>query len=854
MAFLRHLDVKGRLWIALALLTLSTISVGVIGWYSLDRADSHIQILHRQTLAQVAQSLELSKQSSGIATSAPFLLNYRSQYLIDREGNALIETLEHVESNWPSLRDGTSSAVYAFETEITDAIGRMRKAVEDLIGAANGQNEERNVTQGRLEEIRKLEREFYGRSTDPDLAASSRQTWFSLQAMSNALSGAAHSKNLLGVGEYHRRYEALLARMMEASLSAEPEGFVSELEDMAEGAQGLFEIRRRELTHRLDAQNALFRIRQQAVYISDLSARFAKNAEDFLSRGRLETSSQLNVTKVLIVFSGLVSISIALASAFFVSRYITANIEAITDAMARLAQGDRSSKLTLKISANDEIAKLIQSFRMFRANTLRLDRSNRQLNRKNALFERVFDNITDGVAITSDEGHMEAVNASFRTVLKLPAHQPLRNKTLEEVLSNSVFAADMHKFDGQQGLGAFSNLVGSDGSIVEMRYSPLADGGGVWLFSDATERRKVEERLTQIRHIEGLGKVSGEVAHDFGNILSSITANIHLFEQHSRDETSAKFVDRISNATEMGTSLVQRLLAFARKQALSPELVDLNFLIDGLSDLIGIGLKDEVELEINLGSEALIAKVDPGQMENAILNLCLNSNQAIDGVGKITLTTKRDAHGNAVIEVSDNGVGMNESIQERAFEPFYSDRSDGSSGTGLGLAMVYGFIKQSGGDIEIESAPNKGTAIRMILPPIAEDTVSEPLPAGLCRALVIEDDATDRQAALRILGNLGIEAHSVANYEEAEKAIRSDLSFDLLLSDLHLDNGKEAWPLVQLCLDQRDGTDIIVVSGHMPKHHPFSKQRDDSPVLCLAKPLSEDLMRDVIAREESRVG
>ena len=202
-----------------------------------------------------------------------------------------------------------------------------------------------------------------------------------------------------------------------------------------------------------------------------------------------------------------------------------------------------------------------------------------------------------------------------------------------------------------------------------------------------------------------------------------------------------------------------------------------------------------------------------------------------------------------MIEVSDNGVGMNESIQERAFEPFYSDRSDGSSGTGLGLAMVYGFIKQSGGDIEIESAPNKGTSIRLILPPVEEQSAREPLPAGLRRALVIEDDATDRQAALRILGNLGIETHSVANYDEAEKAIRSDLSFDLLLSDLHLDNGKEAWPLVQLCLDQRIGTDIIVVSGHMPKHHPFSKERDDNPVLCLAKPLSEDLIRDVMARQ-----
>ncbi|TLP49284.1 HAMP domain-containing protein [Cohaesibacter sp. CAU 1516] len=851
MTFLPPLDIKGRLSMALALLTLSTISVGAIAWYGLDRANTQMQALHSQTLAQVAKSLELSKRSSDIATSAPFLLNYRSQYLIDREGQSLITTLEHIVSNWPSQTGGASSPIYAYEAEISDAIGQMQAATKDLIGSANGLNYERNVTQIRVDSIRKLERDFYGHAIADDAIDGDRSTWFLLQALSNALSGAAHSKNLLGVGEYHRRYQTLLTQMRNRSLRQSQTKAIARLAWLADGSQGLFEIRRRELSHRLAAQNALFRIRLQAVYISDLSARFAENAENFLSQGRRETSNNLDVIKVLILFGGLLSIGIALASAFFVSRYVTANIEAITHAMVRLARGDRSTKLSLKISANDEIAKLIHSFRKFRATTLRLDRSNRQLKLKNALFERVFGNITDGVAITSEDGRITAVNDSFANVLKLSHGEPIGNRSLDGLLAQTVFAEDVPDCLRLDAFEGFSVLAGSDGSIIEVRHSPLVDGGGVWLFSDATERKRVEERLTQIRHIEGLGKVSGEVAHDFGNVLSSITANIHLFERYPDRDKAQDFIDRIKNATEIGTSLVQRLLAFARKQALAPELLDLTELIEGLSDLISVGLKEDVCFETRIAPSPLMVKVDPGQLENAVLNLCINSNQAIDQSGKIVLEVGQDDNGNAYIEVSDNGVGMSNNTKERAFEPFYSERSDGSSGTGLGLAMVYGFIKQSGGDIEIDSAPEKGTKIRLILPLASPETVVPDFSAQELRALVIEDNPSDRHLAERLLSSLGVSAHSAPTYSDAEAVIVSQEGFDLLISDLHLNDDRLAWPLIEQALQTRPGLSVLLISGHMPAHHPFQDANKFPTVHCFAKPLNSEILIDILSSRTS---
>ena len=282
--------------------------------------------------------------------------------------------------------------------------------------------------------------------------------------------------------------------------------------------------------------------------------------------------------------------------------------------------------------------------------------------------------------------------------------------------------------------------------------------------------------------------------------------------------------------TEIGASLVQRLLAFARKQALSPELIDLNLLVEGLSDLISIGLKDGVELETHFEDSPLNVRVDPGQLENAILNLCLNSNQAIDREGRIILRVRASVQGNAVIEVSDNGVGMNETIKERAFEPFYSDRPDGSLGTGLGLPMVYGFIKQSGGDIEIESTPSQGTTIRLRLPLADQKLEQGPLAYEGLRALVIEDDPSDRQTAIQILSALGIESETKATFNGGEEAIRSDHAYDFILSDLHLDDGKEAWPLAQMSIEKRPQTGIFIMSGHLPRKHPFSDGHASSAV------------------------
>lgn len=828
--FLRP-DIRQRLWIALAALAVSTLFVGGVAWYALDRADQRLDQLHRQTLAEVARALRLSKQSSDIATSAPFLLNVSSQYLIEREGQMLAETLDQIATDWPSEARREGAQVYAFTQEIAAAISVMKTAIGELALTAETLNQERSRAQELLVSLRHTEARLHNHASNQRLTEVERHQWLSLQGMANELVRAGLAHNLMSVGEYRRNYQNLL-RGLSRPASPLIRRTLAQMQTRANAPEGLFETRRKELARQLEAQNALFRIRRNATVINELSAEFAANAEQFLARERVETASTIAFAKAVILLLGLSSVALALTSAIYVSSYVTGNIRAISAAMLRLAEGDRSTELRRRRTGDDEIGKLHHSFRVFRANALRLDRSYRRLNRQNALFEKVFLNISDGVAITDDHGNITAVNPNFAATLRLAPDVPLTGNRPEDLLAQSPIFATLPDLTPHP--GGFVELAGADGTVLDLRRSHLPDGGMVWLFHDATERRRIEERLHQIQHIEALGKVSGEVAHDFGNVLSSVAANLHLIEQQSTCDNP--FVDRMRNALDMGTALVQRLLAFARKQQLEPEVIDLSELVAGLSDLIGIGLKEQVTLDTQLPDGPLHVRVDPGQLESAVLNLCLNSNHAIEDAGQITLSVQSRPNDQAVVTVGDSGTGMDPATLARAFEPFFTARPDGT-GTGLGLPMVYGFMKQSGGDVEIDSTPEHGTEIRLVFP-LAQAETQPASPAG--RALLVEDDAMAQAHAQRQLQVAGFTVHPVSSFDAAAEAIATG-GYDLLLTDLHLGTDQTGWPLVAQSRAHHPAVPVIVLSGRLPQIHPYSDGQDPL-VTCLPKPLTSEAL------------
>ena len=806
---MKRFSVRSRLLTALALLAVAVLTVGVIAWGALTRGNDRMDRLLAETLTGVDRALTLSRQAADLATLAPYLLTLESPFRIAQEGQAATALVDGLLAGLPQ------------GDPLRGSLGVTRDAIAGLVRDTSLRAGLRDSALRLNAELAAAERRYAAQSARVTAPLQERQDWLVLQRTAAALLGAGRAENLVGVGEFQRDYTRLILRLP-GQRPADEAAALARLKTIAEGPQGLFELRRLELARQIGAEAALVRIRQGAATVTSHAAAATTLAQSAIAAERASTATAIALAKSTLLLVVLASAALALAAALYVSGYVTANLWAISDAMIRLASGDRQTRLPRGEGQGDEIGKLFHAFRTFRANALRLDRSHRQMVQRTALFENMMAGISDGVAILSDQGQIVAQNARLAPVLRV---DPAR-LTGRPQLTDVIASAGWQSGDSHAGLGLLSL---DDGHHAELRESALPGGGSVVLISDATERRQLEDRLRQIQRIEALGKVSGEVAHDFGNILSTISGSLHLMDS-APPERQGMLRQTVASAVDLGAALTGRLLAFARRQHLEPELLDLPGLVDGIVDLVSLALPDRVDLVVRTTSGPLPVLVDPGQLESAILNLCLNAGQAIDGAGRVTLTVS-DEVDQAVIEVADTGAGMPPEILAHAMEPFFTARADGT-GTGLGLAMVYGFIRQSGGDIVISSAPGQGTTVRLTLPRQVGAPVALPT---LGTVLLVEDDATDRNTAVNLLTPI---TKTLLLAEESTDALRqmSD-PLALIVTDLSLGGRIDGWRLAETALDRWPEARAIVVSGHLPEVDPLSS-RFPGRISTLAKPLT----------------
>lgn len=820
----RVLSVRARLFFALAALTFATFFVGAIAWAALDRTTSRVERLHDVTLSAVDGALMLSRRAAAIATRAPYMLLLNSPFRIAQEGEETMRLIEQV-------RGGLAA-----DSPLHPVLDDMRASTQTLVGHMEDRARYRDRTLRLNAELARMERRFTLRAAGAEAPLAERQDWFTLERLAAALIGAGRAENLISVGEFQREYHRL---RLVANTDGMRDGIddLARLRTIAEGREGLFELRRLELQHMISAQGALVRVRQGTAALIEEAERVTAGAQAAIAAERVDTTSAISLQKSTILVVSLGSAALALAAALYVSGHVTGNLKAISDAMMRLAAGDRSTRLPRGEGAGDEIGKLFYAFRTFRANALRLDRSNRRLARRTAMFDNMMRGISDGVAILSETGTIVARNDRLAEVLRIAPQALVSHPSLDAL-------ADAAGWRPDTGPAGEHRLTAPDGRHLLRRSSPLPGGGEVVLLADVTEQRQVEDRNEQIRRIEALGKVTGEVAHDFGNILSTINGSLHLIDK-APPARQRELIDAIANAAEIGTALVERLLAFARRQRLSPEAVELGALVEGIADLVALAINDEIELKVEIADPHLVVRVDPGQLESALLNLCLNAAQAIVGAGRITLRVIAPPDG-AVIEVVDTGHGMSPDVLDHAMEPFYSARDDGS-GTGLGLAMVYGFINQSGGSMQILSEPGEGTRVRLSLPCLSADETArgEPAPGLLwSRVLVVEDNPADLAAHRQALRHRAGEIVTATSLEAGLGQLGKD-RFDLVVTDLSLDGTPGGWQIAEAALDRGAAQAVAVISGRLPDRIPLG-DRFGRALIALPKPLDAETLASAL--------
>jgi signal transduction histidine kinase len=365
------------------------------------------------------------------------------------------------------------------------------------------------------------------------------------------------------------------------------------------------------------------------------------------------------------------------------------------------------------------------------------------------------------------------------------------------------------------------------------------------LEKETEERRRAEAALVQSQKMEAVGQLTGGVAHDFNNLLSVIVGTLDLMETMAEDNPRlSRFIAMAQGAAKRGGTLTQQLLAFARRQVLTPQVVDLNELIQEYQGLLRRAVGEAVEVETRLCEQPCRCHIDPVHFETAILNLAMNARDAMPSGGTLTIATAlsatpRDHSRGACVQftMSDTGSGIPPEIVNRVFEPFFTTKELGK-GTGLGLSQVYGFVRQSGGDIEIESAVGSGTNIRVFLPLSAEPVDAreqEPgeapgLPTGCETVLVVEDDREVLDVVLASLHSLGYRTHVAQSGADALAILRT-ANVDLLFTDLVMPGGMSGVELARAAREGRPDLKVLMTSGYTAHPSIEDARPDGFPML-----------------------
>jgi PAS domain S-box-containing protein len=377
---------------------------------------------------------------------------------------------------------------------------------------------------------------------------------------------------------------------------------------------------------------------------------------------------------------------------------------------------------------------------------------------------------------------------------------------------------------------------------------------------DISDRKHVEEalleserRLAHAQKMEAVGQLTGGIAHDFNNLLLVITGNLELLEPHLVREESRVLLKEAQDAALLGSKLTDQLLTFARRRYLDPQVIQLNDLVVGITDMLRRTLGEHIALSTSLAREVWPTRADPGQFQSAIVNMAVNSRDAMPSGGKLVVETRNvtlDAEhtefhvelepGDYVqLSISDTGGGMPPEVRDRVFEPFFTTKDKGR-GTGLGLAMVYGFVKQSGGHITIYSEPGHGTTINLYFPrvdgaPVVAATgksTSQTRAPARETVLVVEDDKRVRQLTIKRLKLIGYQVLEAGDGPTALAILGSSAPVDLVFTDLVMPGGLSGRDVARRARELRPGVKVLLTSGYAEELvHADALQREQLKVL-----------------------
>jgi signal transduction histidine kinase/CHASE3 domain sensor protein/CheY-like chemotaxis protein len=549
---------------------------------------------------------------------------------------------------------------------------------------------------------------------------------------------------------------------------------------------------------------------------------------------------------------------------------------------ARLAAADSRSDLVRGLALSATAIAILALLWAARLLNQAYDRSHDAEAEQRRLAGRLhasLDSLSQGVAVFGPAHRLRHWNECFQVLLDLPPAM-VRTETPYAAFTEHLAAGGETLLETEEQIAhgqragndpIVYECVHPDGRHLEIRRTPTPDNGFVLTITDMTKRAQSEAVLRESQKMQAIGQLTGGVAHDFNNLLTVIMGNLELARAKLDPQSPlATNIERSLWAAQRGGTLTGQLLAFARKQPLAPAPIDLSADLPDLVPLLRRTLGEHIDVRF-VGSAGLWpAMADPAQLESAVLNLALNARDAMPGGGRLTIELANKvldehyarAHAEVaagdyvMVAVSDTGHGMTPDVVARVFEPFFTTKAEGR-GTGLGLAMVFGFVKQSGGHAKVYSEPGEGTSVKLYLPRavggmvpnMQRSFVPTELPHGSATILVVEDEAGVREIAVAILRSLGYRVLEAPDGDTGLLVFGAHAAeIDMLLTDVVLPGKLRGRELAERITAMRPETKVLFMSGYTENsivHH----GRLDDGVRLLGKPFK----REQLARKVAEV-
>ncbi|MBL0370910.1 PAS domain S-box protein [Rhizobium sp. KVB221] len=419
--------------------------------------------------------------------------------------------------------------------------------------------------------------------------------------------------------------------------------------------------------------------------------------------------------------------------------------------------------------------------------------------------------------IASVFGHNDVpVEDGFRE-WEAKLHPDDRARVVSSVLTaiNGRAETWREEFRFRRGAGTYAEVLDQGHIIRNSIGKATRMVGGV---RDITETRLNEAKRLQAQRLEAIGQLTGGVAHDFNNLLTVIIGTAETLVDEIADPRLSALAQLNHRASRQGAALTCQLLTFAGRQPLEPATLSINSSIRDMEGLLSAALGETIILDLELDPAAGHVRADAAQLEASIMNLCINAHDAMPKGGKVTISTARNAN-DAVVRVSDEGFGMDSETRAKAFEPFFTTKPFGK-GSGLGLSVVYGFVRQSGGRIEIASEPENGTTVSLYFPRLAPTDIPAEtfsngvLDGGSERVLVVEDDPMVGEFAAATLISLGYSVTSAADASEALQILETDGSFDLVFSDVVMPGPIDGRAMASKIAAQYPNLPVVLTTGY----------------------------------------